>query len=520
MIGRIKNLNSPQANNNKPMTPALSKSKIMNGLQCQKRLWLEVHKPQLLIVSADVEHRFDIGHMVNDIACSLHENGHLIEWDGGVANALAETKRLLMESPEKPLFEATFSHQGVLVRTDILKKNADGYHLIEVKSSTCVKEQYYADCAVQAWILEGNGLSLNRVELAHIDNQFVYRGAGDYRELFHYADLSSSVAEQKPEVSKWVNRFQKTLQGAEPNIEIGDHCYTPYSCPFIDYCSGCESADTDYPLTCLPRGRKIAKELECEGITDIRNIPSGRLHNETHEWVRKVTVSGRSELKPAVKKIIRAYPYPRYYLDFETTRFAVPIWADTRPYQALPFQWSCHIEADTDELAHQEFLDASGIPPMRGFIESLLRAVGKSGPIFVYSSFEKSRLNELASRFADLQPAIQQVVERLVDLLPITRQYYYHPDMRGSWSIKAVLPTIAPNLNYSDLGEIQDGSAAESAYQECIEPDTTQQRRKSLSADLLEYCKRDTEALVVLVRFLSRGKKNKSQGCKSEQKNA
>ena len=113
----------------------------------------------------------------------------------------------------------------------------------------------------------------------------------------------------------------------------------------------------------------------------------------------------------------------------------------------LPFQWSCHIESDIGELVHQEFLDTTGIPPMRGFIESLLRAVGKSGPIFVYSAFEKSRLNELASRFADLQPAVQQVIERLVDLLPITRQYYYHPDMRGSWSIKAVLPTIAPNLN-------------------------------------------------------------------------
>ena len=485
------------------MTTKLSKSKILSGLQCEKRLWLEVHHAEAKVVPADVERRFMVGHAVGEVACSLHKDGNLVEWNENASSALSETKRLLKEHPEKPIFEATFAHEGVLIRADILKKEAGGYHLIEVKAGASVKEPNYYDCAVQAWVLEGCGLSLGKVELAHIDSQFVYGGDGDYRGLFRHADLAGDIAQLKTEVPKWVKKLKKVLAGKEPDIATGKHCNTPYPCPFISYCSG---PGTDYPLTFLPRGKKIAKELESEGITDIRDIPSGRLSKETHEWVRRVTTSGKWELKPAVKKIIIAHPYPRYYLDFETTKFAVPIWKDTRPYQTLPFQWSCHVETKPDAITHAEFLDTTGVAPMRPFIETLLDALAKSGPIFVYSPYEKRCLKELADRFPDLAKSVAKVIERLVDLLPITRKHYYHPDMHGSWSLKKVLPTIAPDLDYGDLGDVQDGGAAEIAYQEIIHPDTEPQRSQSLAADLRAYCQRDTEALIALVRFLSTGK--------------
>ena len=402
------------------MTTKLSKSKILSGLQCEKRLWLEAYQPEAKVVSEDTERCLMIRREVNDVARSLHKDGSLVEWnEKSPSAALSETKRLLKEHPEKPIFEATFEHEDVLIRADILKKEAGGYHLIKVKSGTSVKDQNSHDCAVQAWVLEGCGLSLGKVELAHIDTQFVYGGDGDYRGLFRHEDLAGDIAQLKTEVSKWVRKLKKVLAGKEPNIATGDHCSTPYSCPFIDYCSG---PGTDYPLTVLPRGKRIAKELEAEGITDIRDIPPGRLHSETHEWVRRVTVKGKPELKPGIKKVMAGHAYPRYYLDFETTRFTVPIWKDTRPYQAFPFQWSCHVETKSGAVTHAEFLDTTGAPPMRPFIETLLKALAKPGPIFVYSHYEKGCLNELADRFPDLAKPIAKVTERLVDLLPITRR--------------------------------------------------------------------------------------------------
>jgi len=94
------------------------------------------------------------------------------------------------------------------------------------------------------------------------------------------------------------------------------------------------------------------------------------------------------------------------------------------------------------------------------------------------------------------------LADRLVDLHPIVKDHYYHPDMHGSWSIKAVLPTIAPELDYSKLGEIQEGTAAQQAYVEAISPDTKEGRREELRIGLLKYCKHDTRAMMILVRFL------------------
>lgn len=132
---------------------------------------------------------------------------------------------------------------------------------------------------------------------------------------------------------------------------------------------------------------------------------------------------------------------------------------------------------------------------MREFTETLLKTLGDSGPILVYSSFEETRLRELATRFTDLEDDLQQVMGRLVDLLPLMREHYYHPDMRGSWSVKAVLPTLAPELSYSDLGEVQDGTAAQSAYLELIDKGTPEARRELLARDMRRYCEMDTWAI-------------------------
>ena len=244
--------------------------------------------------------------------------------------------------------------------------------------------------------------------------------------------------------------------------------------------------------------------MTAEGIEDIRDIPEGRLSSTTQEWVRRVTIAGEPELKPDAADV-GAYDYPRYYLDFETIQFAVPIWEGTRPYEALPFQWSCHIELASGELRHEEYVDTVGNPPMRICAESLLRVVGKEGPVFTYAPYEKRVLNALAAHYPDLAEDLHKLIERLVDLLPIVRRTYYHPDMLGSWSIKNVLPTVAPHLDYGSLGEVQDGNAAGTAYLRIINPETDNAECQRLVCELLAYCKLDTLAMVELVKYLSSG---------------
>jgi hypothetical protein len=197
-----------------------------------------------------------------------------------------------------------------------------------------------------------------------------------------------------------------------------------------------------------------------------------------------------------------SWAFPRTWLDFETIAFAVPRWIGTRPYQQTPFQFSAHVEDEHGGVTHYEFLSLDGGDPRRRCAEALLK-LPSSGVVVAYNAaFERGCILDLADSLPDLAEGLRALAGRIVDLLPVTRACWYHRDQRGSWSIKAVLPTVAPELDYSNL-EIKDGGNAQEAYLEAIAPETTLERRAQLDVALRAYCERDTEAMIVLARHLA-----------------
>jgi hypothetical protein len=484
----------------------LSKSEILSHQQCPKRLWLEKLRPELAEVDAGSTASMSAGHEVGEIAQQLFPGGILIDADD-LRQAVQDTQDVLASQPRKPIYEAAFQHEGVLVRADILLPESNGTHsLIEVKSATSVKDYYYNDVAVQTTVTEAAGIKLKRIELAHIDNTFVYPGNEDYHGLFKRVDITDRVRELKPLVPQWVQAARETLSGPEPEIVPGSQCNSPYACPFQGYCS--PQDPKAFPVELLPRiSDKTVAQLKAKGYSDIRKIPSGILTNEKHETVRRATSAGRRHLDfAATHAFMERLGHPRYFMDFETINSAVPLWKGSRPYQQIPFQWSCHIQSNSGELRQEAYLATGETDPRREFAESLIATVRSRGPVLVYNAaFEASRLRELADLLLDLAEALQAIIERIVDLLPVARDHYYHPDMRGSWSIKAVLPTIAPELTYDNL-EVADGGMAQEAFQEILRPETADNRREILRSQLLQYCERDTFAMVRLAGFFARGK--------------
>lgn len=494
----------------------LSKSRILTHRQCPKRLWLQVHRPELAEDGADAVARMAAGTEVGELARALYPDGLLID-GGALSQALADTGRALRLGA-RPIFEATFEAEGVLVRADLLLPEQAGHRMVEVKSSTSVKPYHVEDAAVQTWVAERAGVVVTRTEIAHLDNRFVYHGGGDYRGLFAYADISAEVRSFLPAIPTWIGAARATLAGNEPRIAAGDQCDDPFPCPFFGYCSPA-AEDEGFPPEILPRAGALAAQLRAEGYADLRAVPEDRLTHPRHLRVWRATRQGRPELDQEAATALAALPYPRFHLDFETIGFAIPRWAGTRPYQQVPFQWSCHVEVQPGIVLPLAFLGEGTGDPRRDFTESLLAALDPvslaqrcaasglpapedgAGPIFVYNAgFERGRMLELAHAFPDLAPALNAAIDRLVDLLPIAREHYYHPDMRGSWSIKAVLPTIAPHLAYDNL-EVGDGGMAQEAYAEILDPTTPEEQRQRLRNALLEYCARDTWGLVELVRF-------------------
>lgn len=483
---------------------ALSKTKLLSYLQCPRRLWLEQYSPELEDETAFDQAAIETGRVVGDKAREVYGGGlgRLVSHERGLRSAVAETEALIAAGGSEPIFEATFDYDGLTVQVDVLDRSGPAPRIVEVKSSTSVRDHHLQDCAIQHFTLEQLGIAPAATSLALIDSSFEYRGDGDYAGLFHEVDVSADITGPVGHVAATIAGARETLDSLdEPEREIGTHCTTPYPCPFFEHCA---PAQGEYPVLALGGRKELLYELMRQGVQDVREVDPALLTNATQQRIREQTVAGMPYVADELADLIDGLGYPRCFLDFETISFAIPIWSGTRPYQILPFQWSCHIDEGAGTVRHEEFLDLSGEAPMRDAAERLIEAAGTDGPIIVYSPYEKRVLNELAERYPDLQPALHALRERLFDLMPVAKAHYYHPDMRGSWSIKAMLPTIGPGIDYSGLEEVGDGGAAQSAYLEAIHPDTPADRRAALERALLAYCRLDTEALLRLVEFFGR----------------
>jgi hypothetical protein len=194
--------------------------------------------------------------------------------------------------------------------------------------------------------------------------------------------------------------------------------------------------------------------------------------------------------------------YPLYFLDFETFNPAIPPFDGTKPYRQIPFQYSLHRkESPTAELEHTGFLAEAGVDPRLPLIESMLSELEGPGDIVVYSSFEAGRIKDLAEQFPARSETLLALLDRLVDLMqPFRDRAYYAPEMHGSYSIKAVLPALVPDLSYEGSA-ISDGGAAMRAYIDLAD-ENDPERIAAIRNDLWEYCKLDTLAMVRILEKL------------------
>jgi hypothetical protein len=481
-----------------------SKSKLLAFRQCPKRLWLEIHRPDLREDSAATQASFQVGHQVGDIARRIYDPeglGALIDVaTEGFSAAFARSKELL-HTPH-PIFEAGFSAGGALAFSDVmLPRQVDGkqvWHMVEVKSTTEVKGYHRDDCAIQAFIARNAGVSLQSIALAHIDNTWVYPGGEDYRGLLKENDLTDEAFSRADEVKSWIESAALTAGSpAQPAIETGAQCGKPYACGFIDYCNK-DKPQSEFPVHWLPRIGKRAVTLAELGVIDLRDVPDDQL-NVKQRRVKAHTLANTTYFDAeGAASILAQYSLPAYFLDFESIQFAVPFWKGTRPYQQNVFLFSLHTLAATGELDQCAFLDLSGNDPSEPFAKALIESCGLTGPIYVYSGFEKTRIRELAERFPQLSDALLAIGERIVDLLPIARDLYYHPSQQGGWGLKLVLPAVVPELRYDALDGVQNGGMAMDAYVEAIHPDTSAERKNQIEQQLLTYCKLDTYATVRL----------------------
>ncbi len=497
-----------------PRPPRLSKSRFTYGLQCHKHLWWRVHDAKAPELRPDALTRsyFERGHRVGEAARDHLPGGHLIPYDGRQRKKAIEATREAIDGGKKRIYEAAFEYEDLFAAIDILDWEEAGWVLVEVKSSTSPKPQHVQDAAVQAWILRRSGQPVSRVEVMHLDGDCIFP---DLSNLFARKDVTREVESFLPQVAGEVSAQKAMLAGSLPPVEPGDHCETPYPCPFF---ARCNAPLPEGHVRDLHRvGRERATLWLDRGVDRIRDVPAEEIDSNPI-WQRQYAATTTTE--PVVSAGLNdALPSPapgQAYLDFETLAPAIPVWEGCRPFDPVPAQFSLHVRRSQGSPEHHGWLaegDDDPRPRLATVLAKLLRPVGS---IFAYNaSFERRCLEDLARAAGSGEESVilQEASERLVDLLPIVRNHVYHHRFRGSFGLKSVLGALAPELDYDYL-PIADGQLASAELETLLlRPDSLPAwRRRQITRHLETYCDRDTEALVWLHDWLEEKKSRHPTG--------
>ncbi|MBT8541216.1 DUF2779 domain-containing protein [Polynucleobacter paneuropaeus] len=491
------------------MSYLLTKTKVMTGLQCPKKLWFDVNDP----IRKD-SHLFHIGNRFGDFARTHYGPGLNLAGDLNATSAINKTNEALANPLTSVIYEAALLHSDTLVRPDVLIKKGSSWEMVEIKASTSLKDEHVRDATIQTYILESCGLKIDSIKIGHINNEFIYKGKSNYSGLLVEVDVTEAVNHNLPNVQTWIDQLKHLgIKGAEePQISIGEHCSSPYICNYIDRCESLLPKLAEVPISIIPyAGKKLAREWASKEIYDLRDLPTEALKNPIHQIIQKSHIENMAWIDPSISKRIQAYEWPRFFMDFETVQQGVPLVLDTKPYQAVPFQWSVHRwDSPVQKLRIEDgvgFLEFYMPDMEREFLKSLINVVGNTGPIFVHNaSFEKTILNSLASRedCADLKPQVELMIKRIVDTLDIVRQGFYAPEMKGSYSLKSIVKAIPTKVDYLNDDSLSGGGEAQIAWFKCTDAVTLEAEKQIWSEKLKKYCAQDTFAMYDLLKYLTK----------------
>lgn len=543
----------------------LSKSRYTRGVQCPKMLWMEAHRPELFDPAVMNEAVLAAGNEVGDLAmgyygdfvevpfldgsggfaamaelterlvmaavAGLDAGGAAVAWEAwpfDAAEACAAAGALAREAAgvgplaeaaalagRAVICEATFAAGGDLCMADILRVEPEGVRLVEVKSSTHVRDVYLHDMAFQCWVLGRRGYRVLGAALMHVDGAYVREGALDLRGLFAVEDRTDAVcalvagvgerAELLKEVADAPEEPVITAPGREDGrapLDIGPHCTSPYPCGFRAWCW----RDVPHPGVFDLAGWQARRRFRLydAGVAtfaDVAADPGLRLGalpaRQVEAWEAGAEVLADP---PALRRFLEGLWYPLAFLDFETFQQAVPPFDGTRPYEQIPSQFSLHIYEGPDApLVHREFLAEAGVDPRRAVAEALVAAVPEGACVLAYNmSFERAVIRGLAAAFPDLAARLGEIGAAVRDLMtPFKSGACYAAAQGGSVSIKAVLPALFPDdpeLDYHALPGVACGAEAMAAFADLasLPPDEAAAAR----AGLLAYCRLDTLAMV------------------------
>jgi len=483
----------------------LSKTRWLSGLQCEKKLWIEVNdRGRVPPPDPARQAIFDQGHEVGELAQRLRPGGieidrRRLDWRSAVAETRSALERRV------PLYEAAFAHDGAACRVDILAPSGErGWELLEVKSSTQAKPEHLDDVALQVWVARGAGIDVRSAKLVHLDSGYVRGEALELERLFTEVDLTAGVEAAQAGIDERVAALLAvTRLRGEPAVPIGPHCDAPWSCPLKP---ACWSGVPEESVLDLHRGGPMRWRLFGQGVRSLAEIPADVPLSAAQAIQVAAARDGRPRVDgAAIGAFLGQLEPPLHFLDFESYALAVPRFAGTRPYQQIAFQFSLFVDEGAGGPPRSVDFLAEGEDDPRPALAAALRSAVGEGPLGTFvaynAAFEKAQLADLAAACPEQAAWLANVGSRFVDLLAPFRSFsYYHPRQRGSASLKAVLPVLGAR-GYDGLS-IDEGGLAAREFLRSLDAGTPMDERRRIRDALLAYCRRDTEGMLEIVASL------------------
>ncbi len=472
-------------------------------------LWPKKYdKSKLPEIDANLQATFDAGLEFESYAQKRFPKGLRLGFNK-YDEYLSLTKRTkeALGSGAKSIFQGRFEADNITCICDIVDVvDKNTFDLYEVKSSTKVKPEHYPDLAFQAVVLELAGFKVRKIAVIHVNGNYIKNGKIDELEISAIADMTNDVREI----------IEKTKYNIELAFEVVNSAKMPDPSPrftnlgsfgeWLQIYKNLGNKIPDYSIyNLIAIGAKRVGELEDLGITLIKDIPDDFKVTTKQQAQIIATKSGKQTVnKEKIKNFLEDLKYPLYFLDYESAMSLVPLYDGTRPYQQILFQYSLHtVEKPGDGPKHAEYLHRDSSNPILSLLKKLKKDIGPTGSVLVWSkNFETKRNFEMAEMFPEFKKFLENVNSRVSDLMePFAKGFFADKDFFGSASIKNILPVLVPSLSYKGL-DIQEGASAQRLWMEAVLKNNSSINKEKLFADLVEYCKLDTLAMVEIFRVL------------------
>lgn len=411
-------------------------------------------------------------------------------------------------SPTDLLYQPTVSDGPFEARTDLLVRDpgSDSWDMYEVKSSSKVKNAHLYDATFQYLVFQ-KLYRIGKVFILHLDSEYIRGGELDVSQLFKETEITEKVKKLSDDVHQLRHEAIESLTTDRSDTLLS--CIKPKECPCLELCHPDLPEYSIFDINGITKAETKVRALLSQGIVSVYDIPKDYRLSERQRFQVDVAISRKPSIdKTEIRERFHSLAYPLYFIDYESFNFAIPIYEGYKPYDQMPFQWSLHImsnEADISDssITHHEFICMDTVDPIPQFLSALQEVVGPAGSIVVWNKgFEGTqnrRMGQIHPQFSEFTTDMNL---RLFDLMEIFRdQLYEDPGAKGSYSIKNILPLLAPDMSYEGM-EIGDGATAMSSWHTVVYGGGGVERKEETRSALLQYCKLDTLAMVKVFWWL------------------